>query len=388
MRRSFVVALLLLAMITVISGCGKEDAVVKIGYIGPLAGDGAPWGIAESNTIKMMVDDLNESGGLLGKKVKLVVYDNRMDPVETTNAARKMIEQDKVVAIIGCNSSSAAIALAGVCEQYEVPHIATTATNPLVTVESDGTVRPFSFRVEYTDPYQGSCMAGFAFDELGARRAAILFEIGSDYSVGLADYFEETFKAKGGEIVAREAYKTGDVEFRSQLTKIRESNPEVLFVPALYKEIALIANQARALGLNQPFLGGDSWSNLDIFSMANEAVDGSAYFVSPIHIDDPKLDDFKRKYEEKHGVTPGGEGANCYFAHDAFTVLVDAIKRADELDPVAIRDAIEETKDVVGIVTTFTIEKETHNPHNPEAWILQLKGGTHVPVKKYSPTES
>jgi branched-chain amino acid transport system substrate-binding protein len=388
MRRSFVVALLLLAMITVISGCGKEDAVVKIGYIGPLAGDGAPWGIAESNTIKMMVDDLNESGGLLGKKVELVVYDNRMDPVETTNAARKMIEQDKVVAIIGCNSSSAAIALAGVCEQYKVPHIATTATNPLVTVESDGTVKPFSFRVQYTDPYQGSCMAGFAYDELGARRAAILFEISSDYSVGLADYFEETFKAKGGEIVAREAYKTGDVEFRSQLTKIRESNPEVLFVPALYKEIALITNQARALGLNQPFLGGDSWSNLDIFNMANEAVDGSAYFVSPIHKDDPKLDDFKRKYEEKHGVTPGGEGANCYFAHDAFTVLVDAIKRADELDPVAIRDAIEETKDVEGIVTTFTIEKETHNPHSPEAWILQLKGGTHVPVKKYSPTES
>jgi len=343
---------------------GKEEDVIKIGYIGPLTGEASPWGIPELNGVKMFVDELNANGGVLGKQIKVYSYDNRMDNVETTNAARKAIENDGVIAIIGCNSSSTSIALAGVCEQYKVPHIATTATNPLVTVKEDGTVRPYSFRVTITDPQLGSVMAKFAATDLNAKTAAVLYEIGSDYSMGLKDTFVEKFTENGGTVQLVEAYKTGDVEFRAQLTKIKEENPDVIFLPALYKEIALVTNQARDLGIDATFLGGDTWVNTDLFTLAPNAVNGS-YYVTYFNETDPALDEYKAKYKEKFGSEPGSAGANTYFSNDAMLLLVDVMERTQSTDPVKLRDALETVTGVKGVTGETTINKDDHNPIKP-----------------------
>ena len=372
MRKRIFVFVLAICMIFNLSSCSKtnntvdnkDDDVIRIGYIGPLTGEGVPWGSAEINGLNMIVEELNAQGGIMGKKIQVYSYDNRMDNVETTNAARKAIVNDKVVAIIGCNASSNSIALANVCEEYKVPHIATTSTNPMVTVKEDGTVRPYSFRVTITDPQLGTVMGKFASSTLKAKTAAVLYEIGSDYSMGLKDNFIETFKENGGEVQTVEAYKTGDVDFRAQLTKIKEGNPDVIFLPALYKEIALATNQARDLGIQSTFLGGDTWVNTDLFTLAPEAVEGS-YYVTYFNNTDPEFDDYKEKYEEKYGYVPGGEGANSFFITDIMLLLADVIEKEQSIDPEKIRDGLENAEGVKGLTSELTINKEDHNPINP-----------------------
>ncbi len=373
MKKRILVSILVFSMIFSIVACSKgnetevtgetsEEEVVKIAHIGPLTGDGSPWGIAEINSINMLVEKVNADGGILGgKKIKIYSYDNRLDNVETTNAARKAINDDGVCAIIGTNASSNSIALAGICEELKVPHIATTATNPNVTVKEDGSVRPYSFRITITDDQQGAIIANFASEDLEAKTAAVLYEVGSDYSIGLKDAFVETFSANGGEVLAVEAYKTGDVDFRAQFSKIKGKNPDVIFLPALYKEIALATNQARDLGVDAIFLGGDSWLNTDLFTLAPDAVEGS-YYVNPVNLDDPILDDFKVEYKERYNEEAGAEGGNGFFANDALLVLIDAIERAGSLDPVEIRDALETTEGINGLTGVTSMDKDTHNP--------------------------
>lgn len=346
------------------SSAGKEEDVIKIAHIGPLTGDGEPWGTAEIKAINMFVEELNESGGVLGKKVQIYSYDNRFDNIETTNAARKAINNDGVSAIIGTNGSSNSIALSGVCEELKVPHIATTATNPSVTVKEDGSVRPYSFRVTITDPQQGSVIANFAINDLKVKTAAVLYEIGSDYSMGLKDAFVESFTANGGEVYMVEAYKTGDVDFRAQFSKIKEKEPDVIFLPALYKDIALATRQARDLGVESTFLGGDSWLNTDLFTLAPDAVNGS-YYVNPLNASDPRLDEFKAKYEEKYNSVAGAEGGNSFFAHDAMLVLIAAIEKAQSVDPEILRDTLETIEGVEGLTGNVSIDKFTHNPVKP-----------------------
>lgn len=369
MKKILAAATILVMLVTMLTGCGNggtenegsnEEDVIRIGWIGPLTGDGAPWGKAELNAIKMLVDETNEKGGVKGKKLELYNYDNRMDSVETTNAGRRIIDQDKVVAILGTNSSSASIALAGVCDSSKVPQIATTATNPAVTVK-DNKARPYTFSVQFTDPQQGIIMVNFATQELGAKTAAILYEIGNDFSLGVSQFFEQYFKENGGTITTIEAYKSGDVDFRAQLSKIKGTNPDVIFIPALYKEVGLAANQARSLGISCQLLGTDSWLTYDLFTVASDAVEGS-YLVGPIDLKDPTLDDFKARYNAKYGFEPGAEGGNAFLAHDAFMVLLDALNRADSFTGESIRDAIEATKDVDCLTGKISINKDTHQP--------------------------
>lgn len=396
MRRKALIILLAFCMMFSLAACGGRDEEtggdtlgdnpIKIAHIGPLTGDGEPWGMAEINALKMMVKEINASGGILdGRKIELYSYDNRSDNVETTNAARKAINDDGVSAIIGTNASSNSIALAGICEDLKVPHIATAATNPRVTVKDDGSVRPYSFRVTITDTQQGEVAANFALNDLNAKTAAILYEIGSDYSLGLKEAFEETFSSSGGEIVAVEAYKTGDVDFRSQFSKIKEKNPDVIFLPALYKEIALATNQARTLGVESTFIGGDSWLNTDLFTLAPDAIEGS-YYVNPINVDDPLLTDFKAKYEAEYNQPAGAEGGNCFLAHDALMMLIDAIERAGSDDPEAIRDALEEIENLEGITGVITVDKETHNPTKPvSVFRISINPNKFEFIKKVAP---
>ena len=269
MKRSMMWLLPALALVMV--GCGnKSDKgdTIKIGSFAALSGDQAVWGQADVNGLKLTAEQINKAGGLLGKKIEIISYDDKGDQLEAVNAVKRLINDDKVVAIIGCNSSGRNIAVAPVADEGKVPVISTFATNPRVTVPEAGKVMKYTFRVCYIDPYAGDVLAKYAYNDLKAKKAAILYEISSDYSVGMRDFFKQSWTKFGGTVVADEAFKTGDVDFRAQLTKIKESKPDVIIMPILYKEVALSAKQARDLGIKATMLGGDGWPSSALLEMA------------------------------------------------------------------------------------------------------------------------
>lgn len=373
------------AFILSLAGCGsskKEDTIV-LGYIGPLTGESALWGEVESNTLKMLVEETNANGGIIGKQIDLKIYDNRGDAVETTNAARKAIQNDGVVAFIGPDSSSGAIALDEVCDEYGIPHITTTGTNYKVTQrEEDGSVRKYAFRICLSDPQLGDIMGGYAIDKLGYKKVAILYEITSEYSLGITQNFTDAFEAKGGEIVASEAYKTGDVDFRAQLSKIKEIGDfDALMIPANYKEVGLIAQQARSLGIEAPFLGVDAWMMQDLFEIAKDEVQG-AVFPCAMDVNAESLQEFKTAFQEKWDMDPDKGGTDAYLAYDCFELIKYAIEKAGEADPDKIRDEMENAKDVPCLTSVISMDPETHNPIRT-ASIFQIQGTEFVKLDEY-----
>ncbi|MBB6217040.1 branched-chain amino acid transport system substrate-binding protein [Anaerosolibacter carboniphilus] len=352
--------------------------VVKVGWIGSLTGDQAVWGQCELNTVKMMFEEINAKGGLLGKQVEVIGYDTRGDAAEAVNAVKRLTSQDKVIAIIGPNASGQAIAISSVLEEMKVPDIATVATNPKVTVV-DGKVKPFNFRVCFIDPYQGAVAAGYAVDVLNLKKAAILYDVADDYSQGLTEFFEKTFVEKGGEIVAKEAFKSGDVDFRPQLSKIKEVNPEIIFMPYFFKEVALSANQARELGMNAVLMGGDGWPSDVLVEMAKDAIEGS-YIVNHLDFNDPEVQDFKDAYRAKYNIAVE---LNGYMAYDAVKLLEAAVNEANSVDSIAIKDALETTS-VKGITGQISISKDTHNPEGKDAAIIKMVNGEYVFQQKFS----
>ncbi len=373
------------AFILSLAGCGsskKEDTIV-LGYIGPLTGESALWGEVESNTLKMLVEETNANGGIIGKQIDLKIYDNRGDAVETTNAARKAIQNDGVVAFIGPDTSSGAIALDEVCDEYGIPHITTTGTNYKVTQrEEDGSVRKYAFRSCLSDPQLGDIMGGYAIDKLGYKKVAILYEITSEYSLGITQNFTDAFEAKGGEIVASEAYKTGDVDFRAQLSKIKEIGDfDALMIPANYKEVGLIAQQARSLGIEAPFLGVDAWMMQDLFEIAKDEVQG-AVFPCAMDVNAESLQEFKTAFQEKWDMDPDKGGTDAYLAYDCFELIKYAIEKAGEADPDKIRDEMENAKDVQCLTSVISMDPETHNPIRT-ASIFQIQGTEFVKLDEY-----
>ncbi|HOE57818.1 MAG TPA: ABC transporter substrate-binding protein [Bacillota bacterium] len=386
-RKVIVLSLVCLFVLSlVLTGCASkpqqsasnEPEVIKVGWMGSLTGDQAVWGQCEFNTVKMLFEEINAKGGVLGKNLEAIGYDTKGDPQEAVNVAKRLATQDKVVAILGPNASGNAIPIAPVLEQAKVPDIATVATNPKVTV-LDGKVKPYNFRVCFIDPYQGAVAAGYAADVLKAKKAAVLYDVGDDYSQGLKEFFEEFFIKKGGEIVAREGFKTGDVDFRPQLSKIKAANPEVIFMPYFFKEVALSANQARELGIDAVLMGGDGWPSEQLISMAKEAVEGS-YFVNHLDYEDPEVQDFKARYKAKYGKDVE---LNGYLVHDAVLMLEDGLKRAGEANSEKLAQALE-TTDIKGITGKIKIGKDTHNPEGKDAAILKIIDGNYVFQQKFA----
>lgn len=349
------------------SGDAKTDPI-KIGWIGSLTGDQAPWGKCESQTVQMLIDETNASGGILGRQLELVALDTKGDANEAVNAVKRLVSQDKVCAILGPNASAQALAITGVLESAKVSDIATVATNPKITVNDDGTVNKYNFRVCFTDPYQGSVAAGYAADVLKYKNAAILYDVASDYSQGFMQYFIETFESKGGTIVAKEAFKAGDTDFRPQLTKIKKANPDVILMPYYYKEVALSANQARDLGIKATLMGGDGWPSDTLFEMAGKSLEGS-YLVNHFDYNDPEVKPLTEAYIEKYGTTPE---INCYMVHDAYKVLLAAIEKAGSADSQAITDALTQVQ-VKGVTGTIKLGEKTHNPEGKEAAIQKIE---------------
>lgn len=385
MKKNLAFILCALALVAALASCAPKAAggeVIKVGWLGALTGDQAVWGNNELNTVKMLFEEYNAKGGVSvgGKTYKLEVvgYDSKGDPQEAVNVTRRLTGQDKVVAILGPNASGSAIPMAPILEQAKVPGIATVATNPKVTV-LDGKVKPFNFRVCFIDPYQGAVAAGYAYEVLGARKAAILYDVSDDYSQGLREFFIQNFAKLGGTVVADESFKGGDVDFRPQLSKIKAANPDVIFMPYFFKEVALSANQARELGITQTLMGGDGWPSDQLISMGAKAVEGS-FFVNHLDYDDPEVQGYKARYRAKYGVETE---LNGYLVHDAVLLLVAALEKAGVVSGEAIAQAIPQVE-VKGITGRIRISPTTHNPEGKDAAIIKIVDGKYVFQQKYA----
>lgn len=376
--RFTLIAVILIAALA--AGCGGNDPkaadVIKIGHAVALTGDSSMWGQAEKNALEMEIDKINKAGGVLGKKLQLIAYDTRADATEAVNVTKRLVSQDKVSAIIGPGQSGVAIAMTSVTEPGKVPFIATTATNPKVTVDDKtNKVRAYAFRTCFIDPFQGTVAAQFAIKDLKAKNAAIIYDVGSDYSAFLGKYFIEEFNKQKGKIVANEAFRSNELDFRAILGKIKLANPDVVFVPTMQKEAALILKQARDLGITAKFVGGDGWGSPDIITLGGSAVEGS-YFVNLASIDDPDIQTFIKDYKERFKQEP--VLPNPVMAIDGLMAIVEAIKKANSTDPAKITEQLIQIKDLPVLTGKLTIDPVTHNPLNKPAVIQEIKGGKFI----------
>lgn len=333
-----------------ISGCTKSGDEIRIGEFGSLTGNDATFGLSTNKGIRLAIDEANEKGGLKGKKIKLITLDDQGRDTEAVQVVTRLITQENVVAVLGEVASSRSKAAAPIAQEYKIPMISPSSTNPEVTKIGD-----YIFRVCFIDPFQGYVMAKFATENLKVKKAAILRDVKNDYSVGLADVFSSEIKKMGGEIVADLSYQAGDVDFKAQLTQIRSKSPEAIFIPGYYTEVGLIAKQARDLGIKAPFLGGDGWDSSKLSEIGKESVNGS-YFSNHYTSEstDPAVQDFIKRFKEKYGDTPDGLAAMGY---DAAKILLAAIERAPEIKPQSIRDEIAKTKDFAGVTGKISINE-------------------------------
>lgn len=372
---------LAIALGAALVGCGKKEAdVIKIGQAVALTGDNSVWGQPEKNSVELEIAKINEKGGVLGKKLELVAYDTRGDATEGVNVAKRLIG-DGVVAIIGPGQSGVAIAMSSVTEPANVSFLATTATNPKVTVDDKtNQVRKTAFRMCFIDPFQGTVAAQFAAKELQLKTAAIIYDVGSDYSSFLGKYFTEEFEKQGGKVVANEAFRSGELDFRAVLGKIKGSKPEILFIPTQQKEASLIMKQSADLGMKPVFMGGDGWASPDLVPLSGGAAEGS-YFVNIASLEDPDIQGFVKEYMAKYNAEP--VMPNPVMAIDALYAIIDAIQKTNGTDPAKITEQLAKTTDVQGLSGKLTIDPATHNPLNKPAIIQVVKDGKITFKTKY-----
>lgn len=381
MKHLIRLVLIVVLLASVLAACKPAEAeTVKIGHLVALTGGNATWGQSENNALKMIVDKINAEGGINGKQVEIIAYDSRADKLEAVNVVKRMVEQDKVIAIIGPGQSGVANAVREVVNSAKVPLLATTATNPTVTVQDDGSVVPYTFRVCFIDPFQGTVAAQFAMKDLNFKKAGILYDIGDEYSQYLAKYFTEAFEKGGGTITANEAFRTGELDFRAQLGKIKDTDPEVIFIPTMNKEAALASKQARDLGITAVLMGGDGWGSPDVFELSGGAIE-DGYFVNIAALEDPTIQDFIKEYEAKYNAEP--VLPNPLMAYDAMIWLADALKRTGGEGGEALAKALEDTKDLQVLTGKLTMDPATHNPLNKPAVIQQAKDGKFIYVKTF-----
>ena len=348
--------------------CDKSSKTFNLGGVAPATGEAATFGIASHNGIDLAVAEWNAKGGVLGKQIKLSFADDKGDPAEGATVFTKLIEQDKSVAIVGTVMSKVSLAGAPICQNAKIPMIATSSTNPKVTEVGD-----YIFRACFIDPFQGTVGAKFAFDELKAKKAACLFDVGNDYTKGLSEFFKAKFTALGGELVGYEGHATGTTDFKAQLTKILAGKPDVLYVSDYYNDVALIAKQARELGFKGPLVGGDGWDSPKLCEVGGPALEG-CFFTNHYAADDtrPIIQDFVKKYKEKYNASPD---ALACLAYDATYLVLNAVQKAGVAEGPAIRDALKATD--MAVVSGQVKFDENRNPVK-SAVVIEIKGGKFV----------
>jgi branched-chain amino acid transport system substrate-binding protein len=321
-------------------GAADTTGDILVGFYGSLTGDGASFGQSSREGAELAVDELNAAGGVLGRQVRLLVEDDQSRPEEASNAVTKLITQDKVVAVIGEVASRRTLAAAPIAQRYQIPMITPASTNEKVTEVGD-----YVFRVCFIDPFQGEVLAKFAYNDLKARKVAILRDQAQDYSVGLTDSVAQHFTRLGGQVLPPVSYSSGDADFKAALTRIRSEKPDVLFATGYYSEAAIITRQARELGMRMPILGGDGWVG-DALQNGREALNNT-YISNHYSGDnpDPIVQNFVSTYRKRFTRDPDAIAALGY---DAIKVLADSLTRAQSTEGPRLRDAIA-SADVPGV---------------------------------------
>ena len=358
-----------ICLLLLIAGAAFAADPIKIGYIATLTGDGSTWGQHERDGALMAVKDLNADGGLLGRPVELVYYDIRGKPEDAVNAVRRLVYDDKVVAIGGSNYSSIQLAVSSIVnrDDAQIPVMGTATTNPAVTVDRDtGKVVPYMFRMAYTDPYQGKVMADYLIKRLGKKKIAIIGDVGDPYSEGLTETIQKRSDELGIEHKSF-GYRAGDVDFRAQITGAKDWGADALAMTMYYKEMGLVMKQSVELGWTPAFIGGDGYSP-SLFEVAGAAAEGS-YWVYSMNENSDGFKNIVAKYEKEYSTIPT-EPSNVVYAYDVITVFADAIRRAGKAEGPAIKDAMEETKDLQLAHFKYTVDKATHNPLNKPAVMM------------------
>jgi len=382
--RKVVLLVTMLAIMSMSLGaCGggaPSTSTIPVGVNAELTGDIPAVGASCKNAALLAAKEVNDAGGLDigGKKYKIDLYieDNGGRADQAASVAQKLITQNNVVVLIGPNASRYAIPASEVAESSKVPMISPWSTNPMCTIDSKtGQSKKYVFRACFIDPFQGQVVAKFALDNLKAKKAAVLYDIASDYNKGIAEFFKQTFEKLGGQVVAFESYTTGDKDFSSQLTKIKQTNPDVIFLPNYYNEVPLQIQQAHRLGITAPFLGSDSWGSEELIKLAGNEAEG--YYFSTHYAPDiatPTAKKFIDAYKAAYGNVPDDVAALTY---DSFGLLFEALKTAGKVDRQAVRDALANLSHYEGVTGTLQFKEGSGDPIK-SAVILQIKNGKFV----------
>lgn len=351
------------AMMMAASCSGKKNDTIKIGGIAPLSGGVAVYGTECKNGIDLAIEEINSAGGINGQKIEFICEDDEGDSAKSVNAYKKLVTKDRVKVIIGSLTSGCTMAITNLAQAQKVVQIAPAATAVAITDAGN-----YVFRACYTDPFQGKIGGKFAYENLGTKKAAILYDIGNDYSVGLTDNFTAEYTSMGGSIVSKESYSTGDKDFNAQLTKIKAANPEVIYLPDYYGTVALIAKQLRAQGINVPIVGADGWDGLTD-NAGDEVLNGYYSNHYSENSSSAAVQTFVKSFKAKYNKAPNSFAALGY---DCVYMLRDAIKASGSTDDSAkIRDALEATNG--DYVTGHIVFDANRNPVKSAVMIKLVK---------------
>ena len=382
-------ALFLLSVICMLIGCGdnKQQDTIKVGLIVELTGDMPGVGASSKNAAQLAVNEQNSAGGIsIGGKpyqIELVVEDNASKAEQSVAAVNKLITQDNVLAIVGPNASLGAIPAAEIAEYNKTLLITPWSTNPKTTLDTTtGKSKDYVFRACYTDPFEGRVLARFVLEKLKAKKVAVLYDVASEAPKSQADLFRLTFEELGGKTVAFETYTTGDRDFSAQLTKIKSANPDVIFLPAYYNDVGLIAQQAHRAGITQPLVGSDAWSSPELIKLSNGTVEGD-YFANHYASDiaTPTAKKFIDAYTKQYGNIPDDVAALTY---DSMGLLFEAIKKSPTLDRKVVRDSLATLANYPGVTGDIKFTAGSGDPVK-SAVIMQIKGDKFVWVMNAAP---
>ncbi|NTV89067.1 MAG: ABC transporter substrate-binding protein [Clostridiales bacterium] len=381
MKKVLSVVLIAVCAMAMLAGCGGTAAnanEIKIGINYELSGAVATYGQSSVDGIELAVEQINAAGGINGKKIVLVKYDNKSEPSEATTLANKLMTQDKVLAILGPATSGSFKAEIPVAIKNKIPVASGSATADDVTVDANG-VKEYAFRVCFNDSFQGTAMANYAAQKFSAKKAVVIKDTSSDYGKGLAENFTKTFTAAGGEIVAEEAYVSGDTDFNAILTKIKGLQYDVIYIPGYYQEAGLIIKQARAQGITAPVLGADGFDSPTLLELAGAEALTDVYFTNHYSSldQDPLVQKFIADYKAKYNKEPDAFNALGY---DLAKFMADGISRAEKLDGESVKNALAATKDFAGVTGSFSID-ENHNPVKAIV-VIGMKNGVQASSEK------
>jgi branched-chain amino acid transport system substrate-binding protein len=366
----FVIFILALSLCCKGNQSGADHSTIPIGFFGDLSGPTFNYGQSAVNGVLMAADEINQAGGINGHRLDIVIEDDKGSPETSAQITNRLTHQYKVVAIIGAGASGNSLAAAPNAQSARVPLISPSSTNPAVTQAGD-----YIFRACFIDAFQGEVMARFAANTLKAKTAAIMLDFNSPYSRGLTEFFELSFAKLEGRIATKQSYSQGDADFRGQLSVIKAAGPDVIYIPGYYGDVALIAKQARQLGITQPLLGADGWDAPELWELGGDALNG-CYISNHYSVDDPSetIQTFVRNYRLRYGnLTPDAHAALGY---DALRFLANAIQKAATTEGPKLREALAETKNFPGVTGIISMDA-SRNAVKP-AVILKLNDGTYI----------